>query len=39
MGSFANTTAGKCVEMMARTAKFPKFSDPTFTFTYPITLR
>lgn len=39
LGSFANTTAGKCVEMMARTAKFPKFSEPSFTFTYPVVLR
>jgi hypothetical protein len=39
IGSFANTTAGKCVEMIARTAKFPKFTDPSFTFTYPITLK
>ncbi len=39
MGSFAGTTAGKCVEMIGRTAKFSAFSDPKFTFTYPITLR
>jgi outer membrane biosynthesis protein TonB len=39
LGSFAGTTAGKCVEMLARTAKLPKFSDATSTFTYPITLR
>ncbi len=39
MGSFANTTAGKCVEMIGRTAKFSKFKDPSFTFTYPVILK
>lgn len=39
LGAFAGTTAGKCVEMLARAAKFPKFSDPTFSVTYPITLK
>ena len=39
LGSFANTTAGKCVEMMARTARFSKFSESAFTFTYPVILR
>jgi len=27
------------VAMMARSAKFPKFKDPTYTFIYPITLQ
>ncbi|MCP4678027.1 MAG: hypothetical protein GY854_21435 [Deltaproteobacteria bacterium] len=39
MGSFAGTTAGKCVEMLARTAKFSAFKDPSFTFTYPVVLK
>ena len=39
MGSFAGTTAGKCVEMLARTAKFNPFTDPSFTFTYPVILK
>jgi hypothetical protein len=39
LGAFAGTTAGKCVEMLAKTARFPKFSDPTFSLTYPITLK
>lgn len=38
-GSLANTTAGKCVEMLAKTAKFPKFSDPVARVAYPITLK
>jgi hypothetical protein len=38
-GVFANNPAGTCVAMMARSAKFPKFKDPTFTFTYPIVLQ
>jgi hypothetical protein len=38
-GVFANNPAGKCVAMMARSAKFPKFKDPTYTFIYPITLQ
>lgn len=38
-GIFANNPAGTCVAMMARSARFPKFKDPTFTFTYPITLQ
>ena len=38
-GSAAGTTAGKCVEMLARTAKFPKFADPSFTVIYPVVLR
>jgi hypothetical protein len=38
-GVFANNPAGTCVAMMARGAKFPKFKDPTFTFSYPITLQ
>ncbi|MCP4601139.1 MAG: hypothetical protein GY847_11545 [Proteobacteria bacterium] len=39
VGSFAGTTAGKCVEMIVRTAKFSTFKNPSFIFTYPITLR
>ncbi len=39
LGSFAGTTAGKCVEMLARTAKFSAFKDPSFSFTYPIVLK
>jgi hypothetical protein len=38
-GVFANNPAGTCVAMMARSAKFPKFKDPTYTFIYPITLQ
>ena len=38
-GAFAGNQAGKCVAMMSRSAKFPKFSDSTFSFTYPITLK
>ena len=38
-GAFAGNQAGKCVAMMARSAKFPKFSDSTFSFTYPIILK
>jgi hypothetical protein len=39
LGSFANTTAGKCVEMIARTAKFTQFKDTSFSFTYPVILQ
>ncbi len=39
LGTFSNTTAGKCTEMIARTVKFKPFSAPSFTYTYPITLR
>lgn len=39
LGAFAGNPAGTCVAMMARSAKFPKFKDPTFTFTYPIVLQ
>ncbi|MDD5308754.1 MAG: hypothetical protein PHU25_15660 [Deltaproteobacteria bacterium] len=38
-GTFAGTTAGNCVAMLAKTAKFPTFSDPTASFLYPITLK
>jgi hypothetical protein len=38
-GVFAGNPAGTCVAMMARSAKFPKFKDPTYTFIYPITLQ
>ncbi len=38
-GAFAGNQAGKCVAMMARSAKFPKFSDSSFSFTYPIILK
>ncbi len=39
LGPFAGTNAGKCVEMLARTAKFPNFSEPSFTVNYPIILK
>jgi hypothetical protein len=39
LGSFANSNAGKCAAMMAKKAKFPAFSDPTFRFKYPIIIR
>jgi hypothetical protein len=39
LGAFANNPAGTCVAMMARSAKFPKFKDPTVSITYPITLQ
>lgn len=39
VGSFANTQAGDCVKKAARAAKFPKFSDPSFTFVYPVILK
>lgn len=39
VGSFANTQAGDCVKKVARSAKFQKFSDPSFTFIYPVILR
>lgn len=39
LGAFANSKAGKCVAMAARTAKFPKFSSGSQSFTYPITLK
>lgn len=38
-GAFAGNQAGKCVAMMSRSAKFPKFADSKFSFTYPITLQ
>ena len=38
-GAFAGNQAGKCVAMMSRSAKFPKFADSTFSFTYPIILK
>jgi hypothetical protein len=38
-GAFAGNQAGQCVAMMARSAKFPKFSDPTYSFLYPIILK
>jgi hypothetical protein len=38
-GAAAGTTAGKCVEMLARTAKFPEFSGPNLTLVYPIVLK
>ena len=38
-GNLANTTAGKCVEMLARTAKFPQFKEPVARVAYPITLQ
>jgi chemotaxis protein histidine kinase CheA len=38
-GVFAGNPAGTCVAMMARSAKFPKFKDPTYTFIFPITLQ
>lgn len=38
-GAFAGNQAGKCVAMMARSAKFPKFKDPTYSFLYPIILK
>jgi hypothetical protein len=39
LGGFADTRTGKCVEDLAKTAKFHKFEDQSFTFTYPITVR
>jgi hypothetical protein len=39
VGSFANTATGKCVETIAKNVEFPEFEDPSFTFTYPVTLR
>jgi outer membrane biosynthesis protein TonB len=39
VGGTANSTAGNCVAMIARTAKFAKFTNPTFTFNYPVTLK
>ena len=38
-GSLASTNAGKCVEMIARTAKFDPFSDSSFTFTHSFALK
>jgi hypothetical protein len=38
-GAFANSTAGKCVAMQARTAKFPKFSDASQSVLFPISLK
>lgn len=38
-GAFAGNQAGQCVAMMARSAKFPKFKDPSFSFLYPIILK
>jgi hypothetical protein len=38
-GAFASSTAGTCVAMQARTAKFPKFQDDSQTILYPITLK
>lgn len=39
VGGNAGATAGNCVAMIARTAKFPRFSNPSFTFNYPIKLK
>jgi len=36
---FAGTKAGNCAQLLARTAKFPKFQDSSFSLTWPITLR
>jgi predicted Zn finger-like uncharacterized protein len=34
-GQFANSPVGTCVAKEVRKAKFPKFSQPTFSFSYP----
>lgn len=39
VGGSADQTAANCVAMIARTARFPKFKDPTFSINYPITLK
>jgi hypothetical protein len=39
VGGSADQTAANCVSMIARTARFPKFTDPTFSINYPITLK
>ncbi len=39
VGGSADQTAANCVSMIARTARFPKFKDPTFSINYPITLK
>jgi len=38
LGAFSNTPAGKCVAMMVRMAKFPKFKRKVITLTYPFVL-
>ncbi len=37
-GSFANSPVGTCVAKEVRKAKFPRFSQPTFSFSYPFKL-
>ncbi|MFN9808149.1 MAG: protein kinase domain-containing protein [Deltaproteobacteria bacterium] len=37
-GALSGTPAGSCVVRAVRGASFPLFSDPTFTFTYPLAL-
>jgi outer membrane biosynthesis protein TonB len=39
VGGSADGTAANCVAMIARTAKFPAFSNSTFSFNYPVTLK
>ncbi len=39
VGGTAGATAGNCVAMIARKAKFPKFSNPSFTFNFPVKLK
>ncbi len=39
MGGTADNNAANCVAMIARTARFPRFKDPTFSINYPITLK
>jgi hypothetical protein len=38
LGEFANTKAGRCVEIITRVAKFPEFQSPPVTIDYPIVI-
>ncbi len=39
VGGSADQTAANCVSMIARTARFPRFKDPSFSINYPMTLK
>jgi hypothetical protein len=37
-GQFAGTPVGSCIARAVRGATFPRFANPTFTFSYPFRL-
>jgi hypothetical protein len=37
-GPFAGTEVGACIEAVIATARFPRFTNPTFSFTFPFRL-